>query len=88
MLFHDIHQNPSVCCFLVQIRAIAVFARIKKWFIVPGPIHQNSSLLSWVMLPKTDRTVQASALGRKKRDHVATLSSSRSLFRLFSYYPG
>ena len=46
MLIDDNHQNPSVCCFLVQIRAVAVFARIKKWSIVPGPIHQNTSLLS------------------------------------------
>ena len=63
MLIDDNHQNPSVCCFLVQIRAIAVFARIKKSSIVPGPIHQDKSLLSYVMLPKTDRTPQASALG-------------------------
>ena len=33
--------------------------RIKKWSIVPGPIHQNNSLLSKVMLPKKDRTVCA-----------------------------
>ena len=46
MLFDDNHQNPSVCVFLVQIRAIAVFARIKKWSVIPGPIHQNDSLLS------------------------------------------
>ena len=46
MLIDDNHQNPSVCCFLVQIRAIAVLARIKKCSIVPGPIHQNNSLLS------------------------------------------
>ena len=35
------------------------FTCIKKWSIVPGPIHQNKSILSQVMLPNKDRTVSA-----------------------------
>ena len=41
MLFHDNHQNPSVCCFLVQIRAIALFACYKQVCWVPTKVAGN-----------------------------------------------
>ena len=75
MLFDYKYQNPSVCCFLVQIWAIAVFACNKPLRWVPAKFAGNPT-------------------HAKKRDHVATLPSSRSLFalktqfRLFSDYTG
>ena len=41
MLFHDNHQNPSVCVFLVQIRAIALFACYKQVCWVPTKVAGN-----------------------------------------------
>ena len=39
------HETTIIVVQLQNV-AVCVKARIKKWSIVPGPIHQNNSLLS------------------------------------------
>ena len=53
--------------------------RIKKWSIVPGPIHRNNSLLSQVLPPKTDRTVYAWSFNLR-RDKFVILGGRREFF--------
>ena len=54
-------------------------SRIKKWSILPGPIHQNNTLLSYVLLPKTDRTVCAWSFNLR-RDKFVILEGRREVF--------
>ena len=50
-----------------------------KWSIVPGPTHQNNTLLSQVFLPKTDRTVCAGSFILRP-DKFVILGGSREVF--------
>ena len=56
-----------------------IWERIKKWYIVPSPIHQNNALLSQALLTKTDRTVCAWSFNLR-RDKFVILGGRREVF--------
>ena len=80
LLFKSFHKWPNMANFTTENNTYCFRigpAFLDKWSIVPGPIHQNNSLLSEVILLKKDRTVCAWSLNLRSDKFVILRGGER-----------